>query len=73
MSRSEERRSSGQSHSKQGRFHLYASNDKSSHQLDRKSGIPALKWIRDRQQAKKGRAKPSTFSQKLSKGSKQRK
>ena len=36
--RSEERRSSGQSHRCQGRFHPYAPSDKSVHQPDRKSG-----------------------------------
>ena len=71
--RSEERRSSGQSHRRQGRFHPYAPSDKSVHQPDRKSGNPAWKQIRDRQQAKKSRGKPSTFSQKPAKGSKPRK
>ena len=42
-----------------GRFHPYASNDKPSHQTDRKSSIPASKC--------------TTFSQKLAKGSKPRK
>ena len=37
ISRSEERRSSGQSHRRQGRFHPYAPSDRSTHQLDRKS------------------------------------
>ena len=46
-SRSEKRCSSRQSHRKPGRFHLYASNDKFSHQLDRKSSIPAWKQIRE--------------------------
>ena len=68
--RSEERRSSGQSHRSQGRFHPYAPSDKSASHPDRKSGNPALKQIRERQQAKKGRGKPSTFSQKPAKGSK---
>ena len=40
---------------------------------DQKSGNPAWKQIRDRQQGKKGRGKPSTFSQKPAKGSKPRK
>ena len=35
VARSEERRSSSQSHRKPGRFHLYASNDKSLLQQDR--------------------------------------
>ena len=73
ISRSEERRSSDQSHRRQGRFHPYAPSDKSAHQPDRKSGNPAWKQIRDRQQAKKSRGKPSTFSQKPAKGSKPRK
>ena len=52
VSRSEERHSSGQSHRKPGRFHPYASNDKSSHQPDRKSSVPAWKQICERQQGK---------------------
>ena len=70
VSRSEERRSSNQSHRKPSRFYPYACNDKPSHQPDRKSSIPAWKQIRERQQGKKGRGKPTTFSQKLAKGSK---
>ena len=73
VSRSEERRSSGQSHRKQGRFHPYGSNDRSTHHPDRKSSIPAWKQICKHQKGKKGRGKPSTFSQKPAKGSKQRK
>ena len=73
VSRSEERRSSGQSHRKPGRFHPYASNDKPSHQPDRKSDIPAWKQMQTQQQGKKGCGKPSTFSQKPTKGSKQHK
>ena len=57
----EERHSSGQSHRRQGRFHPSALSDKSASHLDRKSGNPAWKQIRDRQQAKKGHDKPSTF------------
>ena len=72
MSRSEERRSSSQSHRKPGRFHPYASNDKSSHQPNWKLSIPAWKQIHERQQGKKGRGKPSTFSQKPAKGAKPR-
>ena len=72
VSRSEERRSAGQSHRKPGRFRPYASNDMSSHQPDWKT-VPAWKQIRERQQGKKGRDKPSTFSQKPAKGSKPRK
>ena len=68
--RSEERRSSGQSHRRQGCFHPYAPSYKSVHQPDRKSSNPAWKQIKDTQQAKKSRGKPSTFSQKLAKGSK---
>ena len=67
---SEERRSSSQLHRKPSRFHPYASNDRSSHQPARKSAIPAWKQIRECQQGKKGRGKPSTFSQKPAKGSK---
>ena len=71
--RSEERRSSGQSHRRQGHFHPYAPSDRSANQPDRKSANPAWKQISDRQQAKKSRGKPSTFSQKPAKGSKPRK
>ena len=71
--RSEETHSSGQSHRRQGRFHPYAPSDKSVHQPDRKSSNPAWKQIRDRQQAKKGHGKPSTFSQKPDKDFKPRK
>ena len=38
--RSEERRSSGQPHRCQGRFHPYASSDKSASHPDRTSGVP---------------------------------
>ena len=68
--RSEERHSSGQSHRRQGRFHPYAPSDRSASQPDWKSGNPAWKQIRDRQQAKKSHGKPSTFSQKPAKSSK---
>ena len=71
--RSEERRSSGQPHRGQGRFHPYAPSDRSANQLDRKSGNPAWKQIRDRQQTRKSCGKHSTFSQKPAKGSKLRK
>ena len=64
--RSEERRC-------QGRFHSYAPSDRSANQPDLKSSNPAWKQIRDRQEAKKSRGKPSTFSQKPAKGSKPRK
>ena len=59
--RSEERRSSGQPHRRQGRFHPYAPSDRSANQPDQKSGNPAWKQIRDRQKE---------FSQKPAKGSK---
>ena len=72
VSRSEQRRSSGNSHSKLSRYHPCASSTtKASHQPDQKSGVPAWKQIKDRQQGKKGRGKASTFQQKLAKGSKQ--
>ena len=67
ISQSEERRSSGTSH--QGRFHPYAASDKSTGHHDRKN-LPAWKQIKDKQQARKGRGKASTFSQKPAKGSK---
>ena len=72
VSRSEERHSS-QSDRKPGHSHPYASNDRSSHQPDQTSAIPAWKQIREHQQSKKGCGKPSTFSQKPAKGSKPRK
>ena len=68
--RSEERCSAGQPHRRQGRFHPYASSDKSASHPDRKSGVPTWKQIRDKQQSRKGCGKASTFSQKLAKGSK---
>ena len=71
VARSEERHSPSQPHRKPSRFHLYASNDKPSHQQDRKSYIPAWKQIQECQQGKKGRGKPTSFSQKPAKGSKQ--
>ena len=68
--RSEERRSVGQSHRCQGRFHPYSSTGKSTNLPDRKYGVPAWKQIRDKQQSRKGGGKASTFSQKPAKGSK---
>ena len=68
VARSEERHSSSQSHRKPGHFHPCASNDKSLLQQDRKSSLPAWKQIREHQQSKKSRGKPSIFSQKLAKG-----
>ena len=63
--RERERHFSGNSHRKPGRFHPYASStNKSSHQPDQKSGVPAWKQIRHWQQSKKGRGKASTFIQK---------
>ena len=70
VARSEERRSSSRSHRRLGRFHLYASNDKSLLQQDQKSSVPAWKQTRERQQSRKSCGKPSTFSQKPAKGSK---
>ena len=58
VARREERRLSSQSHRKPSRFQPYASNDKPSHQQDRRSFIPAWKQIRERQQGKKGHGKP---------------
>ena len=71
VSGSEERHSSGNSHRKPSRFRPNASNDKPSHQPDRKSGVPAWKQIKDQQQSRNGHGKVSTFTQKLAKGSKQ--
>ena len=73
ISKSEETRSSGTSHRHQGHFHPYAASDKStSHHTDKKN-IPAWKQIKDKQQARRGRGKASTFSQKPAKGSKSHK
>ena len=47
VARSEERRSSSRSHRKPGRFHPYASSDKSLLQQTRKSSVPAWKQIRE--------------------------
>ena len=67
VSRSKERRSAGQSHRKPGL---------STHMLpmtglliNRTGKLPAWKQIREHQQGKKGRGKPSTFSQKPAKDS----
>ena len=72
VARSEERRSSSQSHRKPGRFHPYPSSDKPLLQQNQKSTVPAWKQIRERQQSSKGCGKASTFSQKPAKGSKSR-
>ena len=71
--RSEERHSSATSHRHQGRFHPYPASDKSTSHSDLKSTLPAWKQIKDKQQARKGHCKASTFSQKPAKGSKPRK
>ena len=74
ISRSEERHSSGSSHRKPGRFHLYVSSSgRSTQQPDRKPTTPAWKQIRDRQIGQKGRGKASNFTQKPAKGSKKSK
>ena len=73
LTKCQERCSSGNLHRKSGDFHPYASSTtKSFHQPDRKSGVPACKQIRDRQQGKKSFGKVSNFTQKPAKGSKQR-
>ena len=73
ISKSEERHSSSTSHRHQGRFHPYAASDKStSHHTDKKN-VPAWKQIKDKQQARRGRGKASTFFQKPAKGSKSHK
>ena len=72
VGKSEERRSSGTSHRQQGRFHPYVS-DKSTNHLTDKKNVPAWKQIKDKQQARRGRGKASTFSQKPAKGSKSHK
>ena len=71
--RNEERSSSCTSHRHLGRFHPYAASDMSTGHSDQKSTLPAWKQIKDKQQARKGRGKASTFSQKLAKGSKSHK
>ena len=68
ISKNEERRSSGTSHRQQNRFHPYPASDKSTSHHDRKSTLPAWKQIKDKQQARKGRGKASTFSQRPAKG-----
>ena len=73
ISKSEERHSSGTSHWHQNRFHPYAASDKSTGHHDRKSNLPVWKQIKDKQQARKGRGKASTFSQKPAKGFKSHK
>ena len=63
ISRSEERCSSGSSHRKPGRFHLYASsNGRSTQQPDQKPTTPTWKQIRDRQKLdRKVMVKPQTL------------
>ena len=64
VSRSEERRSSGNSHRKPVHYHPGASSiTKPSHQPNRKSVVPAWKQIRDWQRGNKGRDKASIFQQ----------
>ena len=71
--KSEERCSSGTSHRQPSRFHPYAASDKvTSHHTDKKN-VPAWKQIKDKQQARKGRGKASTFTQKPAKGFKSHK
>ena len=64
ISRNDERRSSGTSHRQQNRFRPYPASDRSTTHHDRKPTLPAWKQIKDKQQARKGRGKASTFSQK---------
>ena len=71
VSKSEES-TSGTSHRQPGRFHPYASDRSTSHHTDKKN-VPAWKQIKDKQQARRGRGKASTFSQKPAKGSKSHK
>ena len=71
--KSKEWRSSGTSHRQPSRFHPYAASDKvTSHHTDKKN-VPAWKQIKDKQQARKGRGKASTFTQKPAKGFKSHK
>ena len=74
ISRSEERRSMGNTQRKPGRFHPYVpSSTKPSHQPDRKPTTPPWKQIRDRQTGQKGGGKASNFNQKPAKGFKKHK
>ena len=73
ISRNDERLSSGTSHRQQNRFRPYPASDKSTSHHDRKPTLPAWKQIKDKQQARKGRGKASTFSQKPAKGFKSHK
>ena len=73
ISKSEERRSSDTSHRQQNRFHPYPASDKSTGHHDRKPTLPAWKQIKDKQQARKGHGKASTFSQNPAKGFKSHK
>ena len=77
ISRSEERRSMGNTQRKPVffiRFHPYVlSSTKPSHQPDRKPTTPAWKQIRDRQTGQKGGGKASNFNQKPAKGFKKHK
>ena len=68
ISRNDERRSLGTSHRQQNRFQPYPASDRSTSHHDRKPTLPAWKQIKDKQQARKGRGKASTFSQKPAKG-----
>ena len=61
------------SHQQQKRFRPYPASDKSTSHHDRKPTLPAWKQIKDKQQARKGRGKASTFSQKPAKGFKSHK
>ena len=73
ISRNDKRRSSGTSHQQQNRFRPYPASDKSTSHHDRKPTLPAWKQIKDKQQARKGRGKASTFPQKPAKGFKSHK
>ena len=73
ISRSEERRSAGNTQRKPGRFHPYVPSNRTPHQPDRKPTTPAWKQIRDRQTAQKGGGKASNFSQKPARGFKKHK
>ena len=73
ISRNEERRSSGTSHGQQNHFRPYPASDRSTSHHDRKPTLPAWKQIKDKQQARKGHGKASTFSQKPAKGFKSHK
>ena len=70
ISHSEERHSTGVSQKKPVATTPYDSSAKPSQEFDQKSGVPAWKQIRHRQQSKQGSGKASTYQQKPGNGQK---